>query len=106
MVVLPTVLRDANITLMGEEVNSTEVITVVSYASEATVVTPAAFACNVSILSLSFMLLLLLSRLFALHSLVLHFVASVSMHSPAHLLQVSNLQLLCITCFINVGHHC
>ena len=48
MVTLPTLLPDANVTIMTDEVNSTEVFTVVSFASEATIVTPAAFACNVS----------------------------------------------------------
>lgn len=54
MVTLPTLLDGANITIMTDEVNSTEVVTVMSFASEATVVTPAAFACNVSLL-LSFL---------------------------------------------------
>ena len=48
MITLPTLLPEANVTIMTDEVNSTEVVTVVSFASEATVVTPAAFACNVS----------------------------------------------------------
>lgn len=46
--VFPTLLDNANVTIMADEVNSTEVVTVVSYGSEATVVTPAAYACNVS----------------------------------------------------------
>lgn len=46
--VLPTMLENANLTIMLDEVNNTEVVTVVSYASEATIVTPAAYACNVS----------------------------------------------------------
>lgn len=49
-ITLPTLLENANLTIMTDEVNSTEVITVVSYGSEATVVTPAAYACNVSLL--------------------------------------------------------
>lgn len=48
VIVLPTLLDSANLTIMADEVNSTEVVTVVSYGSEATVVTPAAYACNVS----------------------------------------------------------
>lgn len=48
MVSLPTLLDGANITIMTDDINSTEVVTVMSFASEATVVTPAAFACNVS----------------------------------------------------------
>ena len=47
-VTLPTLLTGANLTIMTDEVNSTEVVTVVSFASEATIVTPPAFACNVS----------------------------------------------------------
>ena len=46
--VLPTTLRRSNLTIIVDEVNSTEIITVLSYAAEATIVTPAAFACNVS----------------------------------------------------------
>lgn len=46
--VLPTSLRGSNLTIVTDEVNNTEYITVVGYASEATVVTPAAYACNVS----------------------------------------------------------
>ena len=47
-ITLPTLLENANLTIMADEVNSTEVVTVMSYGSEATVVTPAAYACNVS----------------------------------------------------------
>lgn len=46
--VLPTMLENSNVTIMVDEVNNTEIVTVISYASEATVVTPAAYACNVS----------------------------------------------------------
>ena len=46
--VLPTSLRGSNLTIVTDEVNNTEYITVVGYASEATIVTPAAYACNVS----------------------------------------------------------
>lgn len=48
MVTLPTLLTGANLTIMTDEVNSTEIVTVMSFASEATIVTPAASACNVS----------------------------------------------------------
>ena len=47
-ITLSTLLENANLTIMADEVNSTEVVTVMSYGSEATVVTPAAYACNVS----------------------------------------------------------
>lgn len=47
--VLPTLLMGSNLTILVDEVNSTEIVTVVSYASEAIVVTPAAYACNVSV---------------------------------------------------------
>nr|QOL01189.1 putative extracellular protein TR9_002 [Trebouxia lynnae] len=47
--VLPTSLRGSNLTIVTDEVNNTEYITVVGYASEATIVTPAAYACNLVI---------------------------------------------------------
>lgn len=50
MITLPTLLTGANLTIMTDEVNSTEVVTVMSFGSEATIVTPASFACNVSLL--------------------------------------------------------
>ena len=50
MITLPTLLTDANVTIMADEVNSTEVVTIMSFGSEATVVTPASYACNVSLL--------------------------------------------------------
>ena len=46
--VLPTTLENSNLTIMVDEVNNTEFVTVVSYAAEADIVTPAAYACNVS----------------------------------------------------------
>lgn len=47
--VLPTVLEGSNITTLIDEVNNTETVTVVSFASEATIVTPATYACNLVI---------------------------------------------------------
>lgn len=49
MITLPTLLTDANVTIMADEVNSTEVVTIMSFGSEATVVTPASYACNLLI---------------------------------------------------------
>jgi len=49
MITLPTLLTGANVTIMSDEVNSTEVVTVMSFGSEATIVTPASFACNLVI---------------------------------------------------------
>ena len=45
---LYTDLSGANLTISTETVNNTETVTVISYGSEATIVTPAAYACNVS----------------------------------------------------------
>lgn len=49
--VLPTMLASTNLTIMTDEINGTEYITVDSFGAEATIVTPAAFACNVSVLA-------------------------------------------------------
>jgi len=47
--VLPTMLAGTNLTIITDEINGTEYITVESFSSETTIVTPAAFACNVSL---------------------------------------------------------
>ncbi len=47
--VLPTMLAGTNLTIITDEINGTEYITVESFGSETTIVTPAAFACNVSL---------------------------------------------------------
>lgn len=41
-------LAGTNLTIMTDEINGTEYITVDSFGAEVTIVTPAAFACNVS----------------------------------------------------------
>ncbi len=46
--VLPTMLAGTNLTIITDEINGTEYVTVESFGSETTIVTPAAFACNVS----------------------------------------------------------
>lgn len=46
--ILPTMLAGNNLTIVTDEINGTEYITVESFGSETTIVTPAAFACNVS----------------------------------------------------------
>ena len=56
--VLPTMLAGTNLTIITDEVNGTEYITVESFGSETIVVTPAAFACNVSLFKRDFSLLL------------------------------------------------
>ncbi|KAL0044485.1 hypothetical protein WJX82_009190 [Trebouxia sp. C0006] len=47
--VLPTMLAGTNLTIITDEINGTEYITVESFGSETTIVTPAAFACNLVI---------------------------------------------------------
>ena len=48
--VLPTFLEGTNVTIATETVNGTETVMVDSYGAETTIVTPAAFACDVSLL--------------------------------------------------------
>ena len=45
--VLPTLFPNNNLTVMVDEANNTEAIFIVSYGSEAEIVTPPAYACNV-----------------------------------------------------------
>lgn len=45
---LPTLLPANNLTVMFDDTNSTDTIFVVSYGSEAEVITPPMYACNVS----------------------------------------------------------
>lgn len=47
--VLDTMLAGTNLTIMTDEINGTEYITVDSFGAEVTIVTPAAFACNLVI---------------------------------------------------------
>ena len=47
--VFETLLAASNLTVSREEVNGTEVTYVDSYGSEAAIVTPAIYACNVSL---------------------------------------------------------
>ena len=47
--VLPTLFPNNNLSIMIEAANDTEAIFVVSYGSEAEIVTPPAYACNVSL---------------------------------------------------------
>ena len=48
--VLPTFLEGTNVTIATETVNGTETVMVDSYGADTTIVTPAAYACNVSLL--------------------------------------------------------
>lgn len=45
--VLPTLYSGGNLTVITDEVNGTEQIIIVSPASEATIITPPIYACNV-----------------------------------------------------------
>ena len=45
---LPTLFPNNNLTVMIEETNKTDAIYVISYGSEAEIVTPPAYACNAS----------------------------------------------------------
>ncbi len=46
--ILPTLFPKNNLTVMIEETNKTEAIFLISYGSEAEIVTPPAYACNAS----------------------------------------------------------
>lgn len=46
--VLPTMLEGTNVTIATETVNRTLTVMVNSYGADTTIVTPAAYACNVS----------------------------------------------------------
>ncbi len=45
---LPTLFPENNLTVMIEETNKTDAIFLISYGSEAQIVTPPAYACNAS----------------------------------------------------------